>query len=155
MHPVSRATSTVVGVVMLVGLTVVTASVVGAAVWPTLPEPTPTAQLQLSAEADANRLTVRHVGGDAIDVSEIRLRVRVRDEPLAHQPPVPFFAADGFESGPTGPFNVASEGAWRAGQTATLTLAGTNEPLPDEGDRVTVTVLSDGGVVTRLETTAT
>lgn len=151
----SRATSTAVGVVLVVALTVVTASVVAAAVWPTLPSPPPTATLELSADAGADRLRFHHRSGDAIDVDEISLRVRVDGESLTHQPPVPFFAATGFESGPEGPFNVASEGAWRAGQTASIRLAATNEPLLTAGDRVAVTVSTDGGVVADLEARAT
>lgn len=139
----------------MVALTVVTASVVAAAVWPTLPSRPPTAQLEVSADADADRVSLSHVSGDAIDVEEIRLRVRVDGESLAHQPSVPFFATEGFESGPNGPFNVASEGTWRSGQTASFRLAQTNEPLPAVGDRVTVTVFADGGVVAELETRAT
>lgn len=149
-----RAASPVVGAVLLCALTVVTAAAVGAAVLPSLPEPAPTARLHLSADADANRLTLRHAGGEALDVADLALRVRVDGEPLAHQPPVPFFATEGFRSGPTGPLNVGADGPWRAGQTATIRLATTNRPLPDAGDRIAVTVLSGGGVVAKLEATA-
>ena len=79
-------------------------------------------------------------GGDPIDVSDVRLSVRVDGEALSEQPPVPFFSASGFEPGPTGAFNSASDGVFEPGERARLSLAATNAPHFDPGDRVTVRI---------------
>ena len=137
----TRALGSVVGVVLLVAVAVLTAAAVGATALGAAPtgDDGPTrAAFDLRADADADRLTIVHRGGDTVAISDLRVRVQIDGRPLAHQPPVPFFAATGFESGPTGPFNVASGGEWRAGERASLRLAGTNEPTLDPGARVTV-----------------
>lgn len=151
----SRALSPAVAVVVLAALTVVLAATVGAVVPGNPGERAPVAKLELSVDATADRVTVRHAGGDAIPTGSLRVRIRVDGEPLAHQPPVPFFAARGFRGGPTGPFNPATAGSWRAGQTAALRLASTTAPQIEPGDRVTVTVASEDAVLAELSTTAT
>jgi len=148
-----RAVSSVVGTVALLGVVVVAATAVFAAVPDTEPATVPTARLSLTAEAGPDRVALTHEGGDTLAAAALDVTVRVDGEPLAHQPPVPFFAATGFESGPTGPFNSAHGGQWRAGETAAVVLASTNTQL-DPGDAVAVTVRTDAGVVARLETTA-
>ena len=148
-----RAVSSVVGTVVLLGVVVVGATAVFAAVPAGEPATVPTARLDLTAEAGPDRVALTHEGGDTLAVGALNLTVRVGGEPVAHQPPVPFFAATGFESGPTGPFNSAHDGRWRAGGTAAVVLASTNTQL-DPGDSVSVTVRTDTGVVARLETTA-
>jgi FlaG/FlaF family flagellin (archaellin) len=151
--PDRRATSPVVGVALLVLVTAILAAGLGAAVLGTVPaEPPP--QTRLSISVDGDRLRVVHQAGDTLDVRRMEVHVAVNGTRLAHQPPVPFFAATGFAGGPTGPFNSASDGAWRAGETAAVELAGTNSPRITEGSRVTVTVATDRGVVTERTTTA-
>jgi FlaG/FlaF family flagellin (archaellin) len=142
-----------VGVALLVLVTVVLAAGVGTVALSTSP-PAPPPQAALSLSVEGDRLTLTHRAGDPLDVRTLELRVRVAGESLANQPPVPFFAATGFAPGPTGVFNAASHPTWRAGGTASLTLAGTNEPLPTAGDRVTVTVVADGYRVAVLSATA-
>jgi hypothetical protein len=66
---------------------------------------------------------------------------------------VPFFASEGFASGPTGPFNRGWAGRWTAGTTASLTLAGTNSGL-DAGDRVRIRLRHDASLVVDCTTTA-
>jgi len=151
--PGDRAVSSAVAVALLVGLTVLGAAAVVAAA-PGTPATVPTADLTLSADAGADRVALTHRGGDTLDVRALAVEVRVDGEPLAHQPPVPFFAATGFESGPTGPFNSAADPTWTAGETAAVRLAGTNHPPLGPGDSVTVTVRTEAGVVADLETTA-
>jgi flagellin-like protein len=146
--------SPVLGVVLLVLVTVTAAAAVGATFASTPAEPTPMTELRLTVDADDDRLALRHVTGDALNVSNLRLRIHVDGEPLAHQPPVPFFAATGFRSGPTGPFNPAGGTSWRAGQRGTLRLASTNSPDIDPGDHVRVQVLADHGTVASLQATA-
>jgi FlaG/FlaF family flagellin (archaellin) len=96
------------------------------------------ASLSLSVTDDV--LSFTHRGGDTLDVTRVELVVAVDGEPLASQPPVPFFSARGFDSGPRGPFNAASDPQWTAGETATLSLAGTNQPTLSTGSLVTVDV---------------
>lgn len=139
----------------MVAITVVLATTLGAGVTAlAASEPAPRAQLSASADAATDRLTVTHNGGDSLAVEALSIRISVEGEPLAHQPPVPFFAAEGFASGPTGPFNSATEGAWSAGQTAGLRLAGTNAPLLSPGDTVEITITREEATVAVLEATA-
>lgn len=149
-----RATTPVVGVVLLVAITVVAAGAVGLAATATTAESPPVASVGVSADAAQNEITVSHRGGDTLDVSELTVHVTVEGDPLAEQPPVPFFAASGFRSGPTGPFNPASPDEFGAGDTASFRLASTNDPLLSPGDQVTVEIRTDVGVVARTTTVA-
>jgi len=140
---------------VLLGSVVVAATVVGGAALQTAPStPTPHAVVTLSADATTNRVTLVHRGGDALDVRRLSLRVSVDGTSLRHQPPVPFFAARGFRSGPTGPFNVASDPRWTAGESASFALARTNSPGLSPGSDVTVVLVSGGRVVARLHAVA-
>lgn len=142
-----------VGVVLLAALSVALVAGVGASLFAAAapPEPPPAASLSLAADGDA--LTFVHRGGDSLDVRELDVRVTVDGTELARQPPVPFFSARGFRPGPTGPFNVASDPTWRAGEAATLRVAGTNEPQLRPGAYVEVTLSIRGYVVAELEAT--
>lgn len=148
--PDRRAVAPVVGVVLLVGLVAALGAAVGISALGTagdLPdgrgsESGPVA-LSLSVDAGVDRLTLVHRAGAPLDVRQLVVRVRVAGTPLEHQPPVPFFAARGFRAGPTGPFNLATDPRWTAGEAASLRLASTNEPGIDPEDRVVVTV-TDG-----------
>lgn len=149
-----RATSPVVGVVLLIGLTVIAAAGVGIAVTATTTEPPPTAAVDLSADADTDRIALTHRGGDRLDVSELTVHVTVDGDPLAEQPPVPFFAATGFRAGPTGPFNPADSQQFHAGDTASFRLASTNHPQLTAGATVSVELRTEHGVVARASTVA-
>lgn len=154
-----RALTPLVGVVVLVAVTalggaMLAAGLSGADVLSQADSPAPQVVLEARANASADRVSLIHRGGDALDVEDLRLHVAVAGTPLAHQPPVPFFAAEGFESGPTGPFNVGGNTRWTAGEVASFAIAGTNEPQLDSGARVTVRVYSDGSPVAELRTTA-
>jgi FlaG/FlaF family flagellin (archaellin) len=147
-----RATSAVVGVALLVLVTAILAAGVGTAVFGTVPEePPPQTRLSLSVEGD--QLRVAHEGGDTLDVEEIELRIAVNGTRLTHQPPVPFFSATGFEPGPTGPINSASDSEWAVGEVGTLTLAGTNSPEIASGATVRVVVIVDDYRIAADETT--
>ena len=146
-----RATSPVVGVALLIALTVLAATAVGTAAFALdPPSPAPTASFSLSVDADSDRLTLSHRGGDSLSIEDLRLLVEVDGAALDHQPPVPFFAAEGFRSGPTGPFNSADDGSWTAGERGTVRLATTNAPRPERGDPVTVRIVVDDAVVTTV-----
>jgi len=144
----ARAVSPVLGVVCLLVVTAVLAGAVGtAALGTTLPTDRPTAVVDLRVDAQADRLALVHRAGEALDVRALSVRVRIDGEPLARQPPVPFFAARGFVSGPTGPFNAAADHRWSVGERASLRIAGTNEPTIASGERVAVELVVDGAVV--------
>ena len=151
----SRATSPVVGVALLLAVTVTAATAVGTvAVSLDAPSATPSASLSLTADADANRLQFRHRGGQTVDTRSLRLVVTVDGERLDHQPSIPFFAQKGFQSGPTGPFNTATSPRWEAGERAGFEIAATNAPRLDSGDRVTVDVFRQEMRVVTLRATA-
>lgn len=104
-------------------------------------------RVSLALAVDGDTLTLTHRGGDELDVTALRIRVLVDGDPLAHQPPVPFFSARGFHSGPTGPFNSASDSRWTAGETTSLRVAGTNQPALDAWTVVSVRVYADDTLV--------
>ncbi len=144
----SRAVAPVVAACTLVAVTVLLAVSIGTAALAVQPpaEPAP-ASLSLSVDAGSDRIALVHRGGAALNVSRLSVAVTVDSDPLARQPPVPFFAAHGFRSGPTGPFNSAASARWTAGERATLRLASTNEPPIDPGDEVTVRLAREGATV--------
>ncbi|WP_135824928.1 type IV pilin [Halorussus ruber] len=150
-----RATSPVLGIVLLLVVTVALAGTVGTVALGTpVPSDSPRAVIDVRIDADANRLTFVHRGGDTLDASALSVRVRVDGTALDAQPPVPFFSATGFRPGPTGPFNSADDGRWTAGETASFQLAGTNDPLISPESRVEVVVSVDGTVIAEVEETA-
>lgn len=151
----ARAVAPVVGVVLLVVVTVVAAAGVATTVIAIDPkEPTDRVTLSVTAEASDDRIAMRHDGGDAVDVREVSLTIGVNGEDLAHQPPIPYFAATGFVGAPTGPFNQGADPRWSAGERATLELASTNEPTIDPGDQVTVVLSKGDAVLGRVQTHA-
>jgi hypothetical protein len=149
-----RGVSTALGVALVVAITAATAATAAIALAPSgPPEPAPRAAFELRVDAGTDAIAVVHAGGDPIDPAELRLRIRVDGTPVAHQPPVPFFSARGYRSGPTGPFNRRWDGVWRAGVPASVRLAGTNTGLAP-GDRVRVRLYAGGRLVADLNATA-
>jgi FlaG/FlaF family flagellin (archaellin) len=150
----NRALAPVAGVLLL-ALTVGVAAATAGAVFALDDTPDgPPPRVSMSLTVEERTLSFVHRGGDAIDVRRLRLVVEVDGEPLAHQPQVPFFSADGFRPGPTGPFNRATDPQWTAGETATLDVAATNRPRVAAGDVITVRLVVDDAVVARLRATA-
>lgn len=150
-----RAVAPVVGVALLVALTVILASAIAAGVVQTPGSPAAPTLASFDAEADATgEIRVVHTGGDAIDPDDLEVVVHVDGVPLSSQPPVPFFSARGFESGPTGVFNSATRDAWRAGEVASLRVAGSNEPTISEGATVALRIYVDDVRIGALEVTA-
>lgn len=151
-----RAATSIVAVVLLVGLTVAVASIVGGAalglasgVQHDVP---PAVSLDLTVDDD--RLVFTHQAGEPLDVSDIRMRISIDGTPLDHQPSLPFFAARGFRSGPTGPFNAATNPTWSVGEGASLGIAGTNHPQIEPGSTIEVAVYTDGALIARLSSEA-
>lgn len=148
-----RAVSPVLAVVLLVGLTVIVAALLGTLVFDqaaAVEGPAPRATFSIDAVGD--RVSIVHEGGDAVAVGPLHIEVAVDGEPLTHQPPVPFFAAPGFEGGPTGPFNPSSDGNWTAGERASFRLAGTNTPALEPGSELTVDLFHDETRIASLTT---
>jgi hypothetical protein len=147
----ARGVTPVVAIVVLVGVTVLGVAGVTTVVV-SLDDRAATAAsptLAVSADADRQAITVSHRGGASFHLENATVRTFVDGEPLAHQPPVPYFAAEGFRGTPTGPFNSGGESLFEPGETGTIQLATTNSPLFDSGDRVTVTVARNGRTVAR------
>lgn len=152
----SRAVAPTVGVVLLVAVTVVLAATVGSVAFVSIPKEASSTALTpvaLSMSVSGDRLTFTHRAGPTLAVGDLTVRISIDGTALDHQPPVPFFSATGFRPGPTGPFNVASDGQWSVGETASVRLASTNSPSLDEGAGVTVRVSSDDRVLAWLSTT--
>jgi len=164
-----RAVAAPAGVALLVLATVALSATVGAATLSatgvthseseaqgsvaTGPHSGPTAAVVGLAVTDGT-LVLTHRGGDTLDVRRLRVVIRVDGSRLRHQPSVPFFAARGFKSGPTGPFNRGYDGAWTAGETASVALASTNHPTIAPGDRVAVALYANDALVARASTVA-
>lgn len=129
-----------VAIVLLVGLCVLLAAGVGAALTSPHLQSEPRF-VTISGEATADgTITLEHTGGAALDVRRLDIAVTVDDEPLRYLPPVPFFSARGFYSAPTGPFNSAADPAWTTGELAGFSVAGTNDPPLQPGSEVVVTL---------------
>lgn len=148
-----RATSAAVGVVLLVAATAALAGLLGLALGAGPPPDPVHAEFSLSVDPTSDRVAVVHAAGDSLDPGRLRVRITVEGEPITHQPPVPFFSARGFHSGPTGPFNSATGGEWTAGERASLRLADTNTDIR-AGDRVVVRLYRGERRLALLETVA-
>jgi len=150
-----RALSPAVGTVLLLAITVTLAGTIAFAAGgisspatSTIGSDNPT--LSLEADAEADELRFEHEAGPPIDVDGVDLAVEIADEELSHQPPIPFVGAPGYRTAPDGPFNAAGDQRWEPGETATLTLASTNEPGLEEGDVVRVEVTESGELIADL-----
>lgn len=136
-----RGVSPVVAVVCLLLVAVVAAGALGATAVGLADRTSSTAPVHVVVTASATesgRIALTLAAGPTLDVRDLRVRVTVDGVPLDRQPPVPFFAARGFGSGPVGPFNVAADPHWSAGETASVRLAATNAPPLSRGDVVRV-----------------
>lgn len=150
-QPVARAYAPVAAV-LLVAITVVAAAGVFAFV-PSLPgEPPERRGVAAEATGDGT-IALTLLSGPPVDPDSLDVRVAVDGQPLARQPPVPFFAAPGFVSGPTGSFNAASDADWSVGATATFRVAATNDPVPAVGETVRVELRVRRQLIGVVETT--
>lgn len=150
-----RGLSPLVGVLLLVAITVALAVVVAvaAASLSVGTDPT-TAAFDLEADGETAEIAIEHVAGDAIDVREATVVVRIDGTDLSSQPPVPFVGAEGFDGTPEGAFNAEADPTWHPGDRVAITVAETNDPTLESGDGVTVSISVDGVGIATLETTA-
>ena len=143
------------GVIALVALTVCLAAVVAVGVGSVeLGAEPPAFGFEVTAESATDRIVLDHQHGDAVDVSTVDVVVTVDGEALTTQPPVPFFQANGFRGGPTGPFNSRADSRWRVGERAGFRLASTNVPTIDPGDEIVVSIERDGNLIGQASTIA-
>jgi len=151
---VDRAVSPAVGTVLLVAIVVVAVAV--GTVVPDVERSPGTSRVMIDGTADAgeNVVTLVHRGGDTLPVAELDVRVEIEGQPLSRQPPVPFFSAEGFSPGPTGPFNPSADGNWEPGESASFQLARTNSPTLSPGDQVIVRITVDEALVETVRTVA-
>ena len=151
----SRAVSTVLGVLLLTALTLALATVAGVGVLSAAP-PTVQRPVVLSASADAStgRIVLVHESGPTIDVRDVEVRIAVDGRRLPYQPTVPFYSARGFASFPSGPFNPVADPRWEFGERASLEVTGVNAAPLSPGSTVRVEVYRDDLPLSVVETTA-
>ena len=149
----SRGITPAIGLVILVVITVLLASTVLYLGSIDLAEDSSRIVIEGTVDPAADRITLQHAGGDSLSVTEIDIRVFVDDRPLKHQPPVPFTGAKGFDEAPSGPFNSQSSHKWDPGERASLSLAGTNEPLPTVDSTVVVRISSGDTLIAEVTLT--
>ncbi len=101
----------------------------------------------LSVQLRGPRIQLTHEAGPKVNVSTVRMMILINRTPLQFQPPIPYFAARGFRSGPFGPFNSASDGMWEPGETASLEIAQTNTPHPVVGATLSVELRQQACVI--------
>jgi len=141
-----------VAAVLLVAVTVVVAAGVFAFV-PALPGGPPERRGVTATASSDGTVALTLLSGPPLDPDSVEVRIAVDGQPLARQPPVPFFSASGFVSGPTGAFNAASSEDWTVGETVTVRIAGTNAPVPMAGDTVRVELRVRGQLLGAAEAT--
>lgn len=150
-----RGVAPVVGVVLLVGIALLLAGTVAVGVLQfDLSSPPPQASFEGTIDHEDGLIDLVHTGGDPVSVERIDLRVRVDGTPLEKQPPVPFFAAPGFEGGPTGPINPATSNRWHSGERSTFRVASTNDPYPTETNRTVVEIHHENGKIATIRLTS-
>lgn len=149
-----RATLSLLGAVLLVGVTILLAvALTVAASGFALSEPAERVVITVSADSATGWVTIEHAGGPPQDVRSLSVRVEVDDEPLAHQPPVPFYASTGFNGFPTGPFNPSTDPTWSVGEAAAFRVAKTtNDPPLEPGAVLSVSLTRNGQLVARATT---
>lgn len=154
-----RGVAPVIGIVTMVLITVVLAALVGGMFFGVGLENPPEASIVADATYDGangtTRVSLTHRSGDRLDVTDLTVRVAINGEPLEHQPTVPDVGMDGFRHAPSGPFNGgngSTDTVWTAGEVAGFEIAGTNEPIPTPGDRLTVRIFADGHPVVVRDT---
>jgi len=168
----ARASSPVVGVVLLVGLTVALVAVVGASTVAFAPPATPpqvTVETVPPNASDAwpegQRLRLVHGGGDSISVDRLTLVVetdgrtgRLSGFPTRRLTAEHVDGADLFDqgyAGVDGALDAAhTDGSWDAGEAIAVRLAVADADLA-AGDRVTVRVVDDRTAATVVSVTLT
>ena len=146
--------------VLLTALTLVLAAVAGVAVVGTAPPGDVPEPVVLSASANVDpedgsvEVAVVHEGGPDLDVRVIDVRIAVDGTRLPHQPSVPFYAATGFASFPSGPFNPVTDPHWEAGEGASLVLTGGNADPVSIGATVRVELYREDVPIATVEATA-
>jgi archaeal type IV pilus assembly protein PilA len=151
---VARALSPVVGVALLVACVALLCTVVGTMALAYEPlDPASRVVVGATVDAGSNEITLTLEHGGPLDVRELSLLVEIDGEALEKQPPVPFVGATGFST-PSGPFNAAADPRWERGESAVLPIAGTNDPLPEPGSKVTIRLFENELPIAVAETTA-
>lgn len=151
-----RAVSTALGVLLLTAVTLVIAGAVGAFALEMAVGVDPVAPHQLSASVNATygRISLIHESGPTIDVREIEIKILVDGIALLHQPPVPYYSADGFHRFPKGPFNPMADPRWEMGEMARVTATGGTRDTITHGSLVRVGLYQNGMWIAVTETRA-
>ena len=142
-----RAASTIPATVLLILLTLTLGVGIAATsqqVHAAGNEPCQATPIAVAFTADGPVLHVTHLAGPPLSLDNATTTITVDGEPLRYQPPLPFFAARGFQAAPTGPFNSGSDGMFSVGEHASMRIAQTNHPRPDRGSAVRLVVRTRG-----------
>lgn len=150
----ARGISPVVGTLLLVALVVCFAAVIAVA-FGSMPivSSGPDAAFEMAVGADGE-IELDHVAGEPVEVDDLSMTISVNGEVLEHQPEIPFNGNEGFNGAASGPFHPDSSSNWTTGETASVKVAGTNDPEIESGDRVTVVLAVGGETIAREEARA-
>lgn len=157
-----RGVSPVNGVILMVAITVILAAVIGTYVLDlgqSAGDGPPRASLAVSANANADNVTIDHLGGDALDASVTRIAIEKTNasgtESATYRAPTgSSVLAVGGEARIT--MGTTSDGVdWPAGGELEYTNAADEFANLAPGDRVTVTLVDVEGQRVIYETTVT
>jgi FlaG/FlaF family flagellin (archaellin) len=142
-----RAVSTIPAIVLLTLLTIALGVGIAATsqqVHAAGHDPCQATPIAVGFTVDGPVLRVTHLAGPPLSLDNATTTITVDGDPLRHQPPLPFFAARGFQAAPTGAFNSGSDGTFSVGEDASMQIAQTNHPWPDRGSAVRLMIRSHG-----------
>lgn len=149
----TRAISPVVGVPILVAVTLVLAAIVGVMATGFGPSTWHDPRVLTADARQDGTIELSHESGPPINLTVVSIRIEINGEPLAHQPPVPFTGATGFDGAPSGAFNPSTDPHWEPGDRSRFVIAGTNSPIPRAGDTVTIQFIKEESRIALIETT--
>lgn len=151
--PDDRAVSPVIGVVLMVAITVILASVIGTFVLDmgrNAGQTAPQASLSVTLDAPSNNLTIEHAGGDALDGAETRVLIE-----HANGSSITFDPAPSSSTLTVGQSVAISVNEGTVGDPWTgMRLAGSEFGV-ESGQRVEVTIVDVGSQRQIFQTTVT
>jgi flagellin-like protein len=148
-----RAVSPVIGVVLMVAITVILASVIGTFVLDmgrNAAQTAPQASLSVSVDASTDNVTIEHDGGDAVDAENTRVIIE-----HANGSSITFDPARSSATLTVGDAVEASvDGQAMGGVWSSMTTAGDGYGI-ESGQRIEVTIIDDQSHRQIFETTVT
>lgn len=151
---VERGITPVIAAPLLLVITLLLAVVIGTITlgFTTLSEPEALTVIDVSSDPTTNSVTIVNKGPRELDVRELTIVIEIDHQPLSHQLTVPFFSHQGYHSGPTGPFNSATDPYWTTGEEVSFRIASTNSPSLTPGVTLTITLSINDSPIAQSET---